>query len=264
LDYEKMDDYVKHNQHAWDLQVQKHNKWTLPVTSEIIAQAREGNWQVVLTPWKPVPFDWFPDLKSKDILCLASAGGQQAPVLSAAGANVTVFDISSEQLKQDQIVARREGLTIEIIQGDMSDLSHFSEEQFDLIFHPVSNCFVQNIRSIWREIFRILKSGGTLLSGFTNPIIYLFDESHPDAPFNLNIINKIPYSDLETLSSQQKEMYREEGIPFEFGHTLEDQIGGQIDAGFIIAGFYEDKHNPIDHPIYDHISTFIATKATKP
>jgi len=260
----EMDEYVKHNQHAWDMQVEKGNQWTIPVSSEIINQAKKGNWEVVLTPWKPVPKDWFPDLNSLKILCLASAGGQQAPIFGAAGAEVVVYDLSPEQLKKDQLVAERESLKIKTIRGDMSDLSPFSDQQFDLIFHPVSNCFVQNVLPVWRESFRVLKSGGILLAGFTNPIMYLFDESDPETPLNLNIVNKIPYSDLMILSLEQKEMYGKNGIPFEFGHTLEDQIGGQIDAGFIIKGFYEDKHSPKNHPLYEHISTFIATKAIKP
>jgi len=259
-----MKEYLKHNQRAWDLQVQKKNKWTVPVSTDEITQAKKGVWQVLLTPWKPVPSAWFPDLESKNVLCLASAGGQQGPILSAAGANVIVYDLSTEQLKQDQTVAKKESLTLQTIQGDMSDLSRFPDQHFDLIFHPVSNCFVHDIQPVWQESYRILKSGGTLLAGFTNPLLYLFDESNPNITPNLEIVHTIPYSDLEKLSNDQKEFYIRDGIPFEFGHTLEDQIGGQIAAGFIIDGFYEDKHNPIDHPIYKHISTFMATRASKP
>jgi SAM-dependent methyltransferase len=259
-----MEDYIKHNQHAWDMQVRKGNQWTIPVSSEIITRARRGNWQVVLTPWKPVPMTWFSDLNSLSILCLASAGGQQAPIFSAAGAEVIVYDLSPEQLKKDQLVAERENLSIKTIRGDMSDLSIFPDQQFDLIFHPVSNCFVQNVKPVWHESFRVLKSGGSLLAGFANPILFLFDESDPEAPLTLDIVNNIPFSELDSLNIEQKEMYKKEGIPFEFGHTLEDQIGGQIEAGFIITGFYEDKHSPKSHPIYNHISTFIATKASKP
>jgi len=259
-----MENYIKHNQNAWNRQVIKHNKWTIPVSAEVIAQAKIGNWQVVLTPWKPVPNDWFPPIKELKILCLASAGGQQAPVFAAAGANVVVYDLSTEQIKQDQMVAARENLKIDAHLGDMSNLSIFSDNQFDLIFHPVSNCFVHDINPVWQEAFRVLKPDGVLLSGFTNPILYLFDESDPNIPVNLNITNKIPYSDLTKLTTSQKEMYQNEGLPFEFGHSLEDQIGGQLIAGFIIEGFYEDKHSMKDHPIYDYISTFCATKARKP
>lgn len=258
-----MKEYIAHNQRAWNQQVAKHNKWTIPVSSEIINQAKNGKWQVLLTPWKPVPGQWFPLLDSINLLCLASAGGQQAPIFAAAGANVVVYDISPEQLKQDKKVAQRENLELQTIVGDMSDLSTFPDAQFDLIFHPVSNCFISDVNPVWQESFRVLKPGGTLLSGFTNPIMYLFDESDPDRQPNLNITNKIPYSDLLSLTSEQKEEYTKQGLPLEFGHTLEDQIGGQIKAGFIIDGFYEDKHIPKDHPIYDYISTFIATRARK-
>jgi SAM-dependent methyltransferase len=258
-----MKEYIAHNQRAWNRQVAKGNQWTIPVSSEIIARAKRGKWQVLLTPWKPVPSEWFPPLESINLLCLASAGGQQAPIFTAAGANVVVYDISPEQLKQDKKVAQRENLELQTIVGDMSDLSTFPDAQFDLIFHPVSNCFVSDVNPVWQESFRVLKPGGTLLSGFTNPIMYLFDESNPDRQPNLNITNKIPYSDLLSLTSEQKEEYTKQGLPLEFGHTLEDQIGGQIKAGFIIDGFYEDKHIPKDHPIYDYISTFIATRARK-
>lgn len=258
-----MKEYITHNQRAWNRQVAKGNQWTIPVSSEIIARAKRGKWQVLLTPWKPVPSEWFPPLESINLLCLASAGGQQAPIFTAAGANVVVYDISPEQLKQDKKVAQRENLELQTIVGDMSDLSTFPDAQFDLIFHPVSNCFVSDVNPVWQESFRVLKPGGTLLSGFTNPIMYLFDESNPDRQPNLNITNKIPYSDLLSLTSEQKEEYTKQGLPLEFGHTLEDLIGGQIKAGFIIDGFYEDKHIPKDHPIYDYISTFIATRARK-
>ena len=258
-----MKEYIAHNQRAWNRQVAKGNQWTIPVSSEIIARAKRGKWQVLLTPWKPVPSEWFPPLESINLLCLASAGGQQAPIFAAAGANVVVYDISPEQLKQDKKVAQRENLELQTIVGDMSDLSTFPDAQFDLIFHPVSNCFVSDVNPVWQESFRVLKPGGTLLSGFTNPIMYLFDESNPDRQPNLNITNKIPYSDLLSLTSEQKEEYTKQGLPLEFGHTLEDLIGGQIKAGFIIDGFYEDKHIPKDHPIYDYISTFIATRARK-
>ena len=258
-----MEDYIKHNQRAWDQQVANKNQWTIPVSSEDIAQARLGNWEVRLTPWRAVPRNWFPDLHGIDILCLASGGGQQAPVFAAGGANVVVLDISPEQLKQDEKTARQNDLIIETILGDMSDLSCFPDHRFDLVFHPVSNCFIRNVHPVWRETCRVLKSKGILLSGFANPVLYLFDDSDSQNINPIEVKNRIPYSDLDTLTENQKKEYSEKGYPYEFGHTLEDQISGQLEAGFVITGFYEDKHHLKDHPLYTYISTFAATRAIK-
>jgi 2-polyprenyl-3-methyl-5-hydroxy-6-metoxy-1,4-benzoquinol methylase len=135
------DDILAYNRRAWDRQVERRNPWTIPVGPDIIARARRGDWQIVLTPTKPVPADWFPPLAGLDVLCLASGGGQQGPPLAAVGARVTVLDNSPKQLAQDRLVADREGLTIETVQGDMADLSVFPDGRFDLIVHPVSNVF---------------------------------------------------------------------------------------------------------------------------
>src|SRR5688572_29855256 len=107
-----MTNIVEYNSTAWDRQVEAGDKWTLPVSAEIVERARTGDWSIVLTPVKSVPRDWFGDVGGKDILCLASGGGQQAPVLAATGANVTCFDNSAKQLESDRLVAEREGLTI--------------------------------------------------------------------------------------------------------------------------------------------------------
>jgi SAM-dependent methyltransferase len=201
-------------------------------------------------------------MKGIDILCLASGGGQQGPVFAAAGANVTVLDNSPEQLERDRQVAEREALTLNLIEGDMADLSIFQDGQFDLIFHPVSNVFVPDVRPVWQEAFRVLRPSGSLLAGFINPVHYLFDFDLMDEKAELKAAYSIPYSDLESLPAEKKAEYLEKGYPLEFGHTLDDQIGGQLEVGFLISGFYED----IDPTslIGKYISSFIATKALKP
>ena len=161
-----------YNRIAWDRQFERGNRWTVPVGPEEVARARDGEWSLVLTPTKPVPRDWYPPLAGLDVLCLASGGGQQGPILAAAGANVTVFDNSPVQLARDRLVADREDLAIETIQGDMADLSDIREARFDLIFHPCSNAFVPDVLPVWREAFRVLRPGGSLLAGFTNPVAY--------------------------------------------------------------------------------------------
>jgi SAM-dependent methyltransferase len=255
-------DVKRHNREAWDRQVEKGNRWTVPASSDEIAAARRGEWSILLTPRKPVPREWFPPLRDARVLCLASAGGQQAPILAAAGARVWVLDSSPRQLDQDRMVADRDRLELATVQGDMADLSVFDDGFFDLVYHPVSNCFAPDVQPVWREVFRVLRPGGRLLSGFANPVLYLFDDEL-DSDGRLTVKHSIPYSDVESLSAEEKTRYRNEGWPLEFGHTLDDQIGGQLDAGFVLAGFYEDSHHLEDIPISRYTATFIATLAIK-
>lgn len=166
-------DYIKLNEIAWNKRAENNDEWSQPVSSEIIEAAKNGNWSIVLTPSKKVPADWFPsDLKGKKVLCLAGGGGQQGPVLAAAGADVTVYDNSDGQLELE---------------------------------------------------------------------------------------NSIPYADIDHLDNEFiREITEAEGLCW--GHPIENQIQGQISAGFAIIGFYED----IGHWLFnDYINTSMATKAIK-
>jgi SAM-dependent methyltransferase len=254
----------KHNRGAWNRQVDFGNPWTVPVSEAEIAEARRGRWQILLTPTKPVPRVWFPDLQRCDLLCLASGGGQQGPILAAAGANVTVLDNSPGQLAQDRMVAEREALAIAVVEGDMADLHMFPDESFDLVVHPVSNVFVPDVRPVWAEAYRVLRSGGALLAGFSNPVRYLFDYELEERAGVLQVKHPLPYSDLVSLSEEDKQRFIQDGEPFEFSHTLEDQIGGQLDAGFLLAGFYEDSYgDPSEDALSRYMNSFIATRAVK-
>lgn len=254
-------DILNENKKLWDALVVNGNQWTKPVSAEEIARARKGDFSLVLTPSKPVPADWYPPLNGADVLLLAGGGGQQGPILSAAGANVTVFDNSPLQLKQDQLVAEREGLKIRTVEGDMQDLSVFANERFDFIFHPCSNCFSEKILPVWREAFRVLRPGGTIITGFTNPFAYLFDPEL-EKQGTLQLKFTMPYSDLTSITPEEREKYFP-GDPVNFAHSLEDQIGGQIAAGFSIIGFYEDRWGGTQ-AIDKYLPVFIATRALKP
>jgi SAM-dependent methyltransferase len=257
-------DIRAYNRLAWDKQVNGGNPWTIPVSPAAIEAARQGQWAIILTPSRPVPRAWFPDLSGLEVLCLASGGGQQGPILAAAGARVTVLDNSPKQLAQDRLVAERDGLEIHSVEGDMADLSIFPDQSFDLIVHPVSNLFVPDVRRVWAEAYRVLCPGGQLFAGFNNPAIYLFDRELWERGI-LQVKHKLPYSDLDSLSAEERQRYIDAGDPLEFSHTLEDQIGGQIDAGFVITGFYEDAYGEEDKDLLtEYMPTFIVTRAVRP
>lgn len=254
-------DVAAYNRTAWTKEVEKGNKWTVPVTSEEIEEVRKGNFKVVLTPTRPVPEEWLEDIKGKKILCLASGGGQQGPVFSALGAVTAVLDNCPEQLERDENVAKRDGLNIMLELGDMRDLSRFSDETFDIVFNPVSNCFIDDVDATWRECYRVLKKGGELMTGFCNPMLYIFDIDAWNQG-ELVLAHTIPYSDLEQLPPEILKQRIDEKATLDFGHSLESQIGGQIKAGFVINGFYEDNGGG-DSLLDPYINTFIATKAKK-
>ena len=254
----------EYNSLVWDKYSDENIEWSVPVSREEIERARNDDWNVILTPLKSVPREWFGDICGKDILCLASGGGQQVPILAAAGAAVTSFDASLKQLEKDKLVAEREGLKIRLEKGNAADLSRFESESFDLIFHPCSNCFMENLVPIWRECFRVLRRGGTLLSGFNNPIVYIFDRFAEEKEGVLKVRHKLPYSDLESLNEVEKAELIAKKEALEYSHSLETQIGGQIEAGFLITGFYEDSWNDEARLLNKYAPSFIATKAIKP
>jgi len=254
-----------HNRRAWNRESNDECDWSIPVEPEVIAAARKGEFEICLTPRSAVPRDWFPvPLSGVDILCLASGGGQQAPVLAAAGARVTDLDLSDAQLEKDRLVAEREGLDLRTVRGEMDDLSRFEDESFDLIFHPASNCFVPDVNPVWRECHRVLRPGGALLAGFMNPAFYLFDHYEAEERGVLEVKYPLPYSDLTTLSEAERKRVVEQRGTIEFGHTLSDLIGGQLRCGFVLTDLYEDYWEDSATLLNVYSPTSIATRARKP
>lgn len=248
-------DYSEINAQAIDRWIRDGWEWGVPITHQAYLDALAGNWDVVLTPTKPVPKAWFGDLKGKRVLGLASGGGQQMPIFAALGAVCTVLDYSPAQLESERMVSQREGYDIRIIRADMTKPLPFDDNAFDLIFHPVSNCYVREVRPIFRECFRVLKPGGALLGGYDMGINFLVDEKEE------RIVNSLPFDPITDPALMAQLQKNDDSV--QFSHTLEDQVGGQLAAGFQITDLYEDTNGY--GRLHDMgIPTFAAIRAVKP
>lgn len=229
-------------------------EWGKPISHEVYEKALHGEWDVVLTPTKPVPHEWFGELKGKKLLGLASGGGQQMPIFAALGAECTVLDYSVKQLENEKTVSEREGYAIRIVRADMTKPLPFADEEFDIIFHPVSNCYVEEVRPIWKECWRILKKGGYLIAGMSHYIDYIVDSDEK------MIVNSLPFNPLKNPEQMEELQRGNEGV--QFSHTLEEQIGGQLEAGFRLLNLYEDTNSAGRlHEL--GIPSYIATRARK-
>ena len=247
--------YQNINAQTIDRWIDEGWKWGIPISHEDYKKALSGEWDVLLTPTKFVPHGWFGDLKGKKVLGLASGGGQQMPIFAALGAVCTVLDYSPAQLESERMVARREGYSIEIVHADMTKPLPFSDESFDIIFHPVSNCYVEEVLPIFRECARILKHGGILLAGLDNGVNFLVNDDETQ------IVNTMPFNPLK--SEVQRRQLEESDCGMQFSHTVQEQIGGQLEAGLVLTNLYGDTNG--EGRLHEmNVECFLATRAVKP
>ena len=138
------------------------------------------------------------------------------------------------------------GSSLRLVQGDMADLSVFGDASFDLVVNPVSTLFVPDVGQVWRECRRVLVSHGVLITGFMNPDEFVFDPDALDERGEFVVRYPLPYIEHETLDAAALEARIAAGEMFHFSHTMEAQLGGMINAGFVITGFYEDRRTEED------------------
>lgn len=138
--------------------------------------------------------------------------------------------------------------------GIMTKPLPFEDESFDIIFHPVFNCYVEEVRPIWKECYRILKHGGILIAGMDNGINYIFDDDEK------MVLNTLPFNPLKNKEQMEQSLRTDSGV--QFSHTIEEQVGGQLEAGFMLTELYEDTNGAGN--LHEHgIPTFIATRVVK-
>ena len=223
-----MDDGCEQVEKNIDNLVRNSVDWTASATKEELDAARNG--RLVLRFWdREVPREWLKDIRGKRVLCLAGAGGLQAPLFACAGAKVTVIDISGGMLEKDRKIAEREGLQIEIVKGNICDLSMFGDESFDLIFNPPSLMYIPDVSVVFRECFRVLARGGEFILMAPAPINYVCDRVEDGQGGYYKAVHRMPWCSKD---------FDDSGW-IEYGHTMEEYLGGLTQSGFVITGYLE-------------------------
>lgn len=223
-----MQDIFQQVERNIDRLVENDVNWSACATTDQLKQAREGRMTLTFGVDGVIPADWLGNLQGKRVLCLAGAGGLQAPLLACAGAEVTVIDLSERMLDKDREIAAREKLPIRIERGNMCDLSRFAGASFDLVFNPPSLCYVPDVKPVFREVYCVLKPGGTFLMISMNPIAYVCDWDETAQCYKA--VNRMPYCAWE---------HTGQGEWIEYGHTMESYLAGQLEAGLVITGYLE-------------------------
>lgn len=253
-------DYIEFNSKTWDNINEFLVDKTTAIRHEDYIASKNGDLNVSLAGARLVPRKWFPELKGREVLALACGGGQQCPVFAAHGATVTVTDISDQQLAKERYVAEREGYDINIVKADLSKPFPFEDNFFDMIFNPVSNCYIEDIMPMWKECARVIKQSGVLMMAFVKEELFMFEPDFMNEDYLISR-HSLPFNPIRDLSEEELKRKQSERKPLAFSHTLTEQIGGLIKAGFEITDIYEDCDG--GGLIDKYMNSYVAVRAVK-
>ena len=235
-----------HNRRAWDELVARRQCFTRP--------ARDEDFVDPLA--KVDPLGWLGgDIRGKTLLCLAAGGGKHGPLYAAAGANVTVVDLSPAMLELDREVAAERRIELRTVEASMDEMPMFAAASFDLVIHPVSTCYLPQVAPVYREIARVTRPGGLYISQHKSPTS-LQAGTVPSAR-GYELIE--PYYRTGPLPPVVGSPHREEGT-LEYLHRWEELLGHMCRAGFAIEDLVEPLHAKADAARGDfaHRSQFVA------
>lgn len=235
-----------HNRRAWDQLARQQQRFTRAAGDEEFINPLgllDGN-------------GWLSEgIQGKRLLCLAAGGGRQGPLYAAAGADVTVVDISSAQLDLDREVASARRLALRTIETSMDDLSMFRHGEFDFVIHPVSSCYLPDLRSVYAEVARVTSAGGLYISQHKQPTSLQADTVPQDGGYLI----REPYYRQSPLPPVSGSLHREEGT-LEFLHRWEELLGVMCRVGFSIEDLVEPCHSRPDAAsgTFAHRSQYVA------
>lgn len=229
-----MDHIARTNRERWNALAQANVEYSQPWLDLTPEQAAQHVYR----------FNILQDVAGKQVLCLASGGGQSSAAFGLLGAEVTVLDLSDVQLEHDRQAAAHHGLKVDTIQGDIRDLSQFADQTFDIVWQVFSLNFIPTVAQLFQGVQRVLKPEGIYFVQFANPFIQSVDDAGWDGKaYPL----KGRYLDGEDLTPQfpHWDVTQPDGStvkiesPHEFRHTLSTLLNTLVDNGFVLLGLWE-------------------------
>jgi SAM-dependent methyltransferase len=221
-----------HNRAAWTQLVRQKQRFTRPALDEEFADplsVLDGS-------------GWLSEgVRGKRLLCLAAGGGRHGPLYAAAGADVTVVDISAAQLELDREVAAERRLKIRTVETSMDELTMFDEGEFEIVAHPVSTCYLPDLSVVYPQIARITRHGGLYISQHKQPASLQADTQPASDGSVSGYCVRQPYYRQGPLPEVFGSLHREAGT-LEFLHRWEQLLGLMCRAGFVIEDLAEPLH----------------------
>jgi SAM-dependent methyltransferase len=246
-------DYRKVNRLAWSKLARRGCDSSRPASRQQFADAR-----LSLDPdcW----IDWS---KVRQVLCLASGGGQQAPLFASLDCRVTSVDLCPEQLQRDRATARRYGLDLECLEADMLDLSPLYGRDFDLVYQAISSCYVPDVRKLYAEVSRVVRGGGYYRVEHWNPTNMQLADDHLWTGRGYELVRpyvsgqRCVWHDGDNHAGDRTECWH-------YIHTLSDLIGGLCDQSFAVLRFAERQAGEEPRSgVYSYVPPFLSLYARK-
>lgn len=228
-----MKDYIAEvNERHWNKMVEEGCGFTRPwlnLDRAVLHQYVKGELEPVPEPLiEMYPASVLVDIDGKDVLCLASGGGQQSAVFSLLGSRVTVVDLTEGQLNGDRKAAAFYGYQVTTVKADMRDLSMLRDKSFDLVYQAPSISYVPDVRPVYSEVSRVLRDGGIYRVEFSNPATQFVDSDSWDGQgYRITV----PYS--------VHQIEKEGRGAADFRHFLKDIFNGLLEVKFIIQAVQE-------------------------
>lgn len=226
------------NERHWEWVVKKRAGCTVPwldLDPDLLRLYASGDLEPVPERLDEIyPANILAEVEGKDILCLASGGGQQSAIFSLLGARVTVLDLTEGQLDGDKKAAAYYGYEITTIQGDMRDISRLADESFDLVYQSNSMAWIPDVRQVYSGVVRVLRAGGVYRVDFTNPATEFVDWTSWDGEgYRITV----PYAErVEHPEGNGEKDY------IQFRHYMADIFNGLIAEGLSIRQVQDSPH----------------------